>query len=166
LITAFRFTILSSPIAFGGVDLFPQNPIPMPVIEDALGAMSFCDEKRHKIALAAIHRLYEKYDYVGCGLYRAVFKMNGNHVLKFPLSESGEFCNDGEGSHIAPWLARGRWIQIDGLVCVVQEWVDDADLGTIKSRLGHVPDWVGGIDCAQVGFTRDGILKAYDFVHP
>lgn len=146
--------------------VFPETFIPTPQFGDALAAMSFCDPGRYDIALAAIHRLNEKYDYVGCGIYRAVFKMNGNFVLKFPLSEAGEFCNDGEGSTSAPWLAKGRWIQIDDLVCVVQEWVEDASLSAIKSRLGHIPDWVASVDSAQVGFTRDGVLKAYDFVHP
>jgi hypothetical protein len=107
-----------------------------------------------------------KYGYLSSGTYRAVFKMRGDHVLKIPLNEAGEFCNDGEGSIIDETCARGKWLEIDGFVCVMQEYVEDASLSAIKARLGRLPDWIAGVDSAQVGFTRSGQLKAYDFVHP
>lgn len=127
---------------------------------------SFCDEDRNKAAQRLLAKLAGKYDYLSSGHYRAVFKMRGDRVLKVPLSEAGEFCNDGEGSIIDDTCARGKWLQIDGFICVMQEYVEDASLSAIRSRLGRLPDWVAGVDSAQVGFTRSGQLKAYDFVHP
>lgn len=127
---------------------------------------SFCEEDRNQAAQRLLAKLAGKYGYLASGLYRAVFKMRGDRVLKVPLNEAGEFCNDGEGSVIDETCARGRWLEIDGFVCVIQEYVDDVSLSTIRARLGHIPDWVTGVDCAQVGFTRSGHLKAYDFVHP
>lgn len=127
---------------------------------------SFCAENRNQAAQRLLARLDRKYSHIGSGLYRAVFKMRGNRVLKIPLNEAGEFCNDGEASIIDRNCARGRWVEIEGFVCVIQEYVEDASLAAIRMRLGRIPDWVSGIDCAQVGFTRSGRLKAYDFVHP
>lgn len=113
-----------------------------------------------------LDRAFAKYRFLDQGTYRAVFRMNGDHVLKIPLNEAGVYCNDGEGSIKDEIYARGRWIELDGLVCVIQEYVEDASLREIRLKLGSIPDWVSGIDCAQVGFTKGGILKAYDFVHP
>lgn len=129
-------------------------------------AFSFCDENRNQIAKQLFARLASKYDYLSSGTYRAVFKLRGNRVLKMPLNEAGVFCNDGEASTLDETCARGKWLEIDGLVCVMQEYVEDASLANIRARLGHIPDWVAGVDCAQVGFNRAGQLKAYDFVHP
>jgi hypothetical protein len=127
---------------------------------------SFCEEGRNQVAQRLFTTLASKYDYLSSGLYRAVFKMRGDRVLKIPLNEAGEFCNDGEGSIIHDTCARGKWLEIDGFVCVMQEYVEDASLSAIKARFGRIPDWVAGVDSAQVGFTRSGQLKAYDFVHP
>jgi hypothetical protein len=127
---------------------------------------SFCDEDRNEAAERLLARLASKYAYLSSGTYRAVFKLRGDRVLKFPLNEAGVFCNDCEASILDETCARGKWLEIDGFVCVMQEYVEDASLADIRARLGHIPDWVAGVDCAQVGFTRTGQLKAYDFVHP
>lgn len=127
---------------------------------------SFGDRNRQRKARLLFARLVRKYQFISFGTYRVVFKMNGDRVLKVPLNESGEFCNDGEGSIIHSTCATGRWIEIDGFVCVIQEYIEDAPFSVIKQRLGAVPDWVSGVDGGQVGFNKAGILKAYDFVHP
>ena len=127
---------------------------------------SFCDEERNRAAKSLLARLASKYAYVASGNYRAVFKLRGDRVLKLPLNEAGVFCNDCEASILDKTCARGKWLEIEGLICVMQEYVEDATLSEIKARIGYIPDWVAGVDCAQVGFTRAGQLKAYDFVHP
>lgn len=127
---------------------------------------SFCDENSNQAAKRLLTRLASKYAYLSSGNYRAVFKMRGDRVLKVPLNEAGVFCNDCEASILDETCARGKWLEIDGLVCVMQEYVEDASFADIRARLGRIPDWVAGVDCAQVGFNRAGQLKAYDFVHP
>ncbi len=127
---------------------------------------SFCDDIRNQAAKRLSARLASKYAYLASGNYRAVFKLRGDRVLKVPLNEAGVFCNDSEASILDETCARGKWLEIDGLVCVMQEYVEDATLADIRARLGHIPDWVAAVDCAQVGFNRAGQLKAYDFVHP
>lgn len=131
-----------------------------------LSHFAFVNPKRNEEAFTLFKRLSEKYDFLGCGTYRAVFKMRGDLVLKIPLNEAGEFCNDGEGSIRGEELAKGRWLEIDGFICVIQERITEASLKDIKSVFGRIPDWVAAIDSSQVGFNKAGLLKAYDFVHP
>lgn len=129
--------------------------------------LDFADKEVEDDALKILAYLFSKYEYVGIGLYRVVFKMKGNLVFKFPLSASGEYCNDGEGSWFGEELAKGRLHYIKGFTCLFQEYVREVSNQEIKEVLGEVPDWVSGIDCGQVGFAKDGTtLKAFDFVHP
>ncbi len=127
---------------------------------------SFVNRKRNKEAIALFDRLAGKYEYVGSGTYRAVFKLRGDFVLKIPLNEGGEYCNDGEGSFRAKELAKGRWLNVDGFICVIQERIAEASLRDIKTVFGRIPEWVAAIDSSQVGFNKMGQLKAFDFVHP
>jgi hypothetical protein len=129
-------------------------------------AVSFSDDIRAAHAIRIIEDLSKRFEPLGFGNYRIVFKLRGDHVLKFPLNEAGEFCNDGEASWKDDYLAAGRYLELGGFVCVVQECVQDATFDVIREILGEVPDWVCSIDCGQVGFNRSGQLKAYDFVHP
>ncbi len=110
-------------------------------------------------------RLAEKYGQpIGRGLYRIVFKTSRG-VLKFPTNEAGEMCNEGESARCHENYARGRYLEIGGFVCLMQEWVEPATMEEIR-RVQTVPTWVDTIDCQQVGYTKNGSLKAYDFVHP
>lgn len=126
----------------------------------------FVNRKRNREAISLFEKLQTKYEFIGCGTYRTVFRTRGNFVLKIPLNESGEFCNDGEGSMSGKELAKGRWMNVDGFICVMQEFIKDASLPEIKQHFGKIPFWVAAIDSSQVGFNAKGVLKAYDFVHP
>lgn len=127
---------------------------------------SFCDDGRDMRAQIAVSDLAKRYPILGHGLYRAAFKI-GKHVFKFPLNEGGEYCNDGEGSIRHPWFAKGRYISFRGFICVMQEFVEPCS-GDELWKLRRLPeyDWFGCIDGEQVGFARNGAIKAYDFVHP
>jgi hypothetical protein len=145
------------------MQITPQFSLTQPARDWHLDFIKPHDQKAARLLL---DWAFTKYRFLDQGNYRAVFKMRGDYVLKIPLNEAGVYCNDGEGSIKDEIYARGRWIELNGLVCVIQEYVEDASLSDIRSRFGSIPDWVSGIDCAQVGFTRSGALKAYDFVHP
>lgn len=123
----------------------------------------FCDWDDKTIndrAEAILARLIAKYGEPICGRNRAAF-MSKHCVIKFPLNDNGICDNDWEGSCSAPYLAKGRWIQIDGFTCVIQERLTEipADEFSYES----LPDWVGSIDGGQVGYDKKNRLKAYDF---
>lgn len=103
-------------------------------------------------------KLTTKYGIPQCGRNRATF-ISKNYVIKFPLNDNGIADNDWEGSCSASYLARGRWIKIDGFVCVMQE-----KLTILQGHeLSDLPEWVNSIDGRQVGYDRKGNLKAFDF---
>lgn len=119
-----------------------------------------CPEARAR-ADKVIARLIAKYgqpfDY---GRNRLVFA-NDRIVFKFPRNLNGIADNDWEGSCRAPYLARGKWLELDGFVCVMQERVQRIYADTPPPK--KLPSWTGSIDCCQVGYDRQGKLRAYDF---
>jgi hypothetical protein len=139
-------------------------------LEKLLGELptyiNFCEEEKEQAAIAACSFLASKYQYVGLGLYRIVFKV-GTHMFKFPLNEGGEYCNDGEGSIRHANFARGRYIEWRGFICVMQETLR-MPTNNEFAHINRSPKlgWVCGIDSQQVGYDLKGRLKAYDFVHP
>lgn len=124
------------------------------------GFADWDNENLNARAEVVLARLIEKYGEPECGRNRAVF-LSKNYVLKFPLNDGGVGDNDWEGSVSADHLAVGRWIQIDGFVCVMQERL--THIPPEEFSYDNLPDWVGFIDGGQVGYDRQGRLKAYDF---
>lgn len=122
----------------------------------------FIDEHRTKEANLLLARLTEKYGKSRIGTTRSCF-FSKHFVLKFPINDRGEFCNDWEGSVSADYLAKGRWLEIEGFICVMQERLVEADWK--DKTYADFPDWVGSIDCGQVGYDSKGNLKAFDFAH-
>lgn len=120
----------------------------------------FIDEGRTEKAEAILKRLTAKYGEPSCGKDRAAF-ISKHCVLKFPINDCGEMANDWEGSLISDTTAKGKWLEIDGFVCVMQEKLVEVDWSV--NEYSDFPDWVGCIDCGQVGYDRRGRLKAYDF---
>lgn len=121
---------------------------------------------RTDLAERALTHLLTRYTCIGTGLYRIAFQV-GDHVFKFPRDESGEYCNDGEGSVQGTIFARGKWIEWRGFVCVMQEKLTMPT----NNQFAHIRrrprlDWIGSIDGGQVGYDKQGRIKAYDFVHP
>ena len=135
----------------------------LPVV---LRGLKFNDPERNEAATVSITALATKYKILGSGLWRIVFLMDENRVLKFPTSDGGEMCNDGEASISHENYAEGQHLNHDGFICVIQEYVKPLSIVSLKQIYGKIPDWCYGIDCVQVGLNRNGELKAYDFVHP
>lgn len=102
--------------------------------------------------------LTEKYGQPDCGRNRACF-FSKHCVIKFPLNANGEADNDWEASCSGETLAKGRWIEINGFICVIQEKLNYVE----NFSYSALPDWVGSVDCGQVGYDKKGNLKAYDF---
>lgn len=123
----------------------------------------FDEPQRTKEAIKIATDLMSRYEMIGFGKDRIAFKMRGGYIFKFPRHETGEYCNDGEGSWKDETFATSRYVEYKGFVCVMQEALD------IKAPFEKpdykLPDWTMSIDCCQVGFDKRGNLKAYDFVH-
>ena len=120
----------------------------------------FIDRERNAVAEALYARLEKKYGEPEVGTTRAVF-FSKKHVVKVPINDKGEYVNDYEGSVSSDIYARGRWVEIEGFICVIQERLDLSCLKNFSYK--NFPDWVGNIDCGQVGHDRKGNLKAFDF---
>ncbi len=124
------------------------------------GFIDWHDKTINDRAESALKKLINKYGQPQCGRNRAAF-ISKHCVIKFPLNDDGVADCDWEGSYSGEHLAKGRWIQIDGFVCVIQE-----KLRLIPNKefsYANLPDWVGSIDCGQVGYDKKDRLKAYDF---
>ena len=107
------------------------------------------------------------------GRTRNVFVMPNGYVVKIPKNLDGFADNDWEGSVSNSeeslgsddfvQYARTRLAYLDECPIVFMEEVVHASEKEIEKRLGFVPDWVGSVDCGQVGFNRAGLLVAYDY---
>jgi len=107
------------------------------------------------------------------GLRRCVFVFK-NYVIKVPINYNGVRDNDWEGSisdlgpdindisypktKLAYPKVKNSYIPI-----VFMEYVKWATTKEIKEKLGYYPDWIGYVDCGQVGFTKSGRLVAFDY---
>jgi hypothetical protein len=124
--------------------------------------------------LKALHERFAKraIEYT-FGRNRGVFVMPRNYVVKIPKNADGFTDNDWEGSvsnfdesdpNFDPddvQFARTRLfyypIENDFIPILFMEYVkQDTDWDS------H-PDWVGSVDCGQVGYTKKGRLVAFDY---
>lgn len=129
----------------------------------------FFEDETERAAQDLINFLVSKYgNPIGCGTTRMVFESK-NNVIKVPINDAGISSNDWEGSCSNEIYAKTKGIWLDnGLVIVVQEKLD-LDFKFEKNNIikdgssFKYPDWVNGIDCQQVGFDKNGNLKAYDY---
>lgn len=98
-------------------------------------------------------------NYIGLGRNRIVWKTNSGNVVKVPRNGCGIADNDWEASvckdDIYPHT-RGLWFN-DIVICFMEH------IDPIFESHSELPDWVGSIDCGQVGHTKRGIIKPYDY---
>nr|DAF93523.1 MAG TPA: hypothetical protein [Myoviridae sp. ctshb19] len=94
------------------------------------------------------------------GRNRIVFS-TGRFVLKFPRSLNGEADNNHEGCVQGPTKARSRCIEFMGFACVMQERLQRIYQDVKRPK--ELPKWTDSVDCMQVGYDRQGRLKAYDY---
>lgn len=100
---------------------------------------------------------------IGWGRNRAAYiSRDGRWVYKVPLHEIGMMANEQEARPLRFWDgktelgARRRLVVIGGVCVLVMEYLK-------SSRGMKLPEWTMSIDCAQVGISRDGTIKAYDW---
>jgi hypothetical protein len=102
----------------------------------------------------------EHYVCLGKGRNRIVYRITENYVVKVPLNWDGIEDNYHESSLAKKENQQGYFANcvMLGDMLLLMEYVEP----THKSY-SELPSWVGCIDCAQVGYTKDGRLVAYDF---
>lgn len=123
--------------------------------------IDFQDIPEHRAnVLAVVAKLSKKYGEAHCGRNRATF-IGKNYVFKIARNGCGEIDNWYEARVKSEEYCKGRIIEIDEVRVLVQEKVIPYYQAGVKAK--DLPDWVDFIDCAQVGFDRKGVLKAYDF---
>jgi hypothetical protein len=84
----------------------------------------------------------------------------GRRVFKVPVNMAGIDANYREDGHTDPDipLASCRLVDPEAEFPVLEmEWVR-----SITVKYDELPDWVGWVDCGQVGYTDDGRLVAFD----
>lgn len=102
---------------------------------------------------------------LGCGKDRHTFALpGGRNVIKYPRCTEGMDANYDEaalfriyGQKGHPKIGLARCRLIPGTSILVMEVVERAEW---KSGL---PSWCAWIDGGQVGYTRRGVLVAYDY---
>jgi hypothetical protein len=109
-----------------------------------------------------LHRYARHYGQPELGRTRAVFARNEGWVVKVPLDDEGLAGN----GHEANWSAH------DLIPLAECHLVEDSTGGIQVLHMRRVepehisyadgPDWLGLVDCGQVGRDRDGRLVAYD----
>lgn len=122
----------------------------------------------HALTLRYIRAYTEKYGIPEVGRTRAVFDRGDGHVIKVPLNGEGFMANRSEALTSASddtfipvakcWQEERTEFPGDTVSVLVMEKV--TPIGKINYK--ELPDWVGYVDCAQVGHDRHGNLVAYD----
>lgn len=133
-----------------------------------LGGCGFFEQHKNSQANIIIEELRAKYEFIGLGRNRMVFKLkSGNYVLKFSLSFNGEADNDWEGclvtnknkifSEERVRTPKTKWIKYQGFVCVLMEYIKPIEYEK------DLPVWAKSVDGQQVGTNKKGIALAYDY---
>lgn len=114
-----------------------------------------------------IEKFKERYEVIGLGQQRIVFKLSDDYVIKLPLSPKGIVDNKNESNYKLNnpnskiKTASCEMISIDGIECLKMESVEH--WSALYTSSGELDDWCLDVDCCQVGFNKKGDLVAYDF---
>lgn len=113
----------------------------------------------------------ERFRYLGVGRNRATFVTGrGRYVIKVPITVEGMndnyreaqlydlYSEDPEAYYGAYGRARLHHIMPAGIPVLFMEYLDPTTLS-----YDELPNWVKTIDSGQVGWDREGRLKAYDY---
>lgn len=121
-----------------------------------------------------LYNLYARFDNkaIACfeGRNRNVFEL-GQYMVKLPKNRDGYTDNDWEGSvsnsaqtydsprHIQ--YPRKHLIYFKTIPVLLMEKIIPVDWSLEKQS--DYPRWIDQVDCAQVGYTKEGRLVAYDY---
>lgn len=111
--------------------------------------------------------LKKKFDFEK-GRHRVVFfDRKNNEVIKIPISDSGIAANFQELDYQDDNLAitnLDEKLSIKYHIPIIRmEYVKPISMEDLEEKEGKIPGWVYSIDSAQVGYTKDGRLVAYDW---
>lgn len=122
----------------------------------------------HALTLKYIRKYTQKYGVAQVGRTRAVFDRGDGYMIKVPLNGEGFMANRSErltsesDDTFIPiakcWEEDDNSIPGEGISVLIMEKV--TPIGNISYK--ELPNWVGYVDCAQVGHDRSGKLVAYD----
>lgn len=122
----------------------------------------------HALTLRYIKTYTEKYGVAQVGRTRAVFDRGDGYMVKVPLNGEGFMANRSESLTSASddtfipvakcWMEEDTSIPGGSIDILVMEKVTPIEEIDYKK----LPDWVGFVDCAQVGHDSKGKLVAYD----
>lgn len=121
--------------------------------------------------LAILQPFLDKYELLGRGGHRAVFQAEDpDWVFKVAMTPRGKEANERESvlslqygkedripfadCHLAPVL---------GVEVLMMEWVAPFNIMSPQVPFGELPEWTQWVDFAQVGWTNQGELVAYDY---
>jgi hypothetical protein len=112
-----------------------------------------------------VEELSRSREYLGAGISRGVFMWEPGWVVKAAIRDSGLYANAREANLYERYGKEGgipyaecRLVEFAGVDVLVMEWVEHDFRPLLKQ-----PSWVMRVDCAQVGFDREGNLVAYDY---
>lgn len=119
------------------------------------------EEYEHKVR-KFIQKLTKQYGTPDIGRTRAVFDLGDGTVMKVPYTNEGEMANGRENkasSEENPFIpvATSHYEQHDGVDVLIMEKIEIADVD-----YKNMPQWVGYVDCGQVGYNSKKELVAYD----
>ncbi len=149
-----------------------HNQIYQKAAANVAASFAYAPNQLH-LYITLLEDLTTKYgEPIGIGAYRVVFDA-GENVVKMPLDLEGESDNQKEYDifkrHPMSHYAKCEMVAIHGVKVLMMEKLtqlmrfktglqagvyDQADLD---------PQWINKLDAGQVGISRDGQVKAYDY---
>jgi len=126
------------------------------------------EEDLEKLVEVAFQKLKELYgEPIGEGRNRVAFRLNDDFVIKLPKGSDGFEANYYESS---TWKTQKHWLarcgyndEISkslGIPVLIMEYISP-----YEGEWANLPDWAFSVDCCQVGYSKDGSLKAYDWAY-
>ena len=110
--------------------------------------------------------IYKKYGPpIGEGRNRIVWKLTGNFVIKVPKNTDGE-CDNFNEYHVRNHAehATTKLYSIDDTTIAISEYLEPLDYDEALSLSNNNEyQWFKSIDGMQVGRSKNGDIKAYDY---
>jgi hypothetical protein len=100
---------------------------------------------------------------IGEGRHRIVYRLNDQSVIKIPRGEWGLASNSREASISQTTDEKGWLFGIRYAKCHEKGPILVMEYVTPVPYTKAMPAWVNFVDCQQVGYDREGNLKAFDF---
>jgi hypothetical protein len=135
----------------------------MQYMSDQIDREEWPEEKYATPTKNLLKKMYEKHGLPQTGRTRAVWVLNEHEVVKIAFNGEGLMAS---GNEVSASNQEDRYIPVASSRWEVMDGVDVQVMEKVKPLLGlsykEMPDWVGYVDGAQVGYNKSGELVAYD----